>query len=244
MDKIEQLADLVFTAMKGYVDSAIRTAIAGIPQPRNGIDGKSVDPAELMANVEAQIAAAFAALPQPRNGEDGKDGTSVDAETVRALVKGELAQAVLALPRPRDGVDGKSIQLDEVRLMVDLAIRDGLARMPPPKAGADGLTVENIELEMMPDERTLRFAFVRDGVTVGEKFVTVPCVIDRGVWKSELAATRGDQVTFGGTTWIAQRSTTDKPGTSDAWRLTVKNITQVKGGAPEAPTAVGPVRLK
>jgi hypothetical protein len=85
-------------------------------------------------------------------------------------------------------------------------------------------------------------AMLTSGVKVASEF-TIPMVIDKGVWR-EGAHEKGDHVSWDGSGWIAQRATTDKPGTSDAWRLSTKRGRDGKdGSAPVA--AVDPVvRLK
>lgn len=61
-------------------------------------------------------------------GEAGRDGPT--REQVAEMVKAEAAQA----PRPRDGIDGKSVNLDEIKSLVDLAFK----ALPVPKDGKDG----------------------------------------------------------------------------------------------------------
>lgn len=86
--------------------------------------------------------------------------------------------------------------------------------------GADGLGFDDLTVDY-DGERcvTLRFA---QGERVKEFPLTLPIPLDRGQHKSGADYIRGDAVTHGGSLWIAQNSTGDKPGTSDAWRLAVK----------------------
>jgi collagen type III alpha len=51
--------------------------------------------------------------------------------------------------------------------------------------------------------------------------VKTEIVLDRGVWR-EGGFKKGDGVSFGGSFFIAQEDTADKPETSKAWRLAVK----------------------
>lgn len=44
-----------------------------------------------------------------------------------------------------------------------------------------------------------------------------------GTWKQGVAYGRGTAITDKGSMWLAQRATTDRPGTSDAWKLVVKS---------------------
>lgn len=68
--------------------------------------------------------------------------------------------------------------------------------------------------------------------------------LDRGVWR-EGPYERGDSVSWDGSTWVAQKKTTDKPGISDAWRLSTKRGRDGKdAGATLHLPKPGPVRLK
>lgn len=52
--------------------------------------------------------------------------------------------------------------------------------------------------------------------------ITLPHVIDRGVWREETRYERGDAVTLDGALWIARRDDpAHRPGAGDAWRLAV-----------------------
>src|SRR5262245_36039758 len=68
--------------------------------------------------------------------------------------------------------------------------------------------------------RTLRWAL---GDTVQE--IKTAIVLDAGVWKEGTTYVAGDGVTLGGSFFIAQATTTAKPGKSDEWRLAVKRGT-------------------
>lgn len=72
------------------------------------------------------------------------------------------------------------------------------------------------------------------GVKVAAPF-RIPMVIDIGVWR-EGEHEAGDHVSWDGSGWIAQRATTDKPGTSDAWRLSTKRGRDGKDAAAPPPT--------
>jgi hypothetical protein len=56
--------------------------------------------------------------------------------------------------------------------------------------------------------------------------------IDRGVYREGTAYERGDSVTWGGSSFIAQRATTGKPEVSEDWRLSVKRGRDGKPGVP------------
>jgi len=65
--------------------------------------------------------------------------------------------------------------------------------------------------------RTLRWIL---GDAVHE--IKTAIVLDAGVWKDGTTYVAGDGVTLGGSFFIAQMTTTAKPGKSDEWRLAVK----------------------
>jgi hypothetical protein len=93
------------------------------------------------------------------------------------------------------------------------------------------------------DPRAIEIAAM---LTSGTKVISalhIPMVIDRGVWREGPHA-KGDHVTWDGSGWIAQKTTTDKPGTSDAWRLSTKRGRDGKDGAVPAAVAREPVRLR
>ena len=95
--------------------------------------------------------------------------------------------------------------------------------------GTDGLGFGDLKA-IFDGERTITLIAVQ-----GEKVnhlgdFIFPILLDRGVFKSDSAYTRGDVVSFGGSLWIAQRDTKDKPETSDAWRLSVKRGRDGKDG--------------
>jgi len=65
--------------------------------------------------------------------------------------------------------------------------------------------------------RTLSWSL---GDTVHE--IKTAIVLDAGVWKDGTTYVAGDGVSLGGSFFIAQTTTTAKPGKSDEWRLAVK----------------------
>lgn len=88
--------------------------------------------------------------------------------------------------------------------------------------GADGLGFDDLSEELADDGRTIIRRYVR-GDEVKEFRHTFPVVLDRGVYKSAQEYTTGDGVTWAGSFWIAQKDTSEKPGSGDDWRLAVKS---------------------
>lgn len=142
-------------------------------------------------------------------GADGKDGAGIadlvidrDGQLVATFTDGRMKQ--LGAVVGKDGHDGANG-------------RDGID-------GKDGVpfSVEDIEMKLMEDGRTLRMAFSK-GDTEYAFQIPFPVVIDRGVFSEGKEYAEGDGVTWGGSYWIAQRATSQKPDTADSgFRLAVK----------------------
>lgn len=68
-----------------------------------------------------------------------------------------------------------------------------------------------------------------DGQAVRKK-VSVPAIIDKGVFKDGVLYKQGHAVTWGGSLWVCQGPTDARPGTDDTWRLAVKKGRDGKDG--------------
>lgn len=130
----------------------------------------------------------------------------------------------------RDGRDG----------LPGIAGKDGA----PGLNGRDGFSLEDFDVTLAEDGRTLAMKFVR-GETVIERKIKLPSIQYREVWR-EGEYERGDVVTWAGSAWHCQQATTDKPGSSSAWKLMVKEGRPGERGkdAPAPAAAREPVRLK
>lgn len=151
--------------------------------------------------------------PAGPQGEKGLDGTpGRDGRDGLAGVQGEKG---LDGKDGRDGANGK----------------DGAP-------GRDG-TLEQLKCSY-DGERTVTFMF-KDGTPIEGGTIRMPIVLDRGVFKEGQTYEAGDGATWGGSFYIAQRSTSAKPGQpsddSRAWRLAVKKGADGKSGpqGPEGP---------
>lgn len=152
-----------------------------------------------------------------------------------------LKQAVAAIeiPQPRPGSDGKDALQIEVLAEIDSAKsyprgtyashEGGLWRTYEKSHGMRGWEclmngVAKTEIKASDDLRTVTFVNVLSDGTVTEKHFDLPVVMDRGVFKPGNTYKSGDAVTWGGSLWIAQEPTADKPGEPGAkgWRLAVK----------------------
>lgn len=197
---------------------------------KDGVDGKSVAVNDVRPIIDEAVAARFerwaADVSMPRDGVDGKDG--IDGKD------------------GRDGQDGKSISLDDVRPILEAEVakwaldferraQDTLQRaidkIPAPadgKDGIDGIGFDDMTV-VQTDDRNAVIRFVR-GDVIKEFALTLPAIIDRGVYKEGELYQRGDAATWGGSLWIAQKETRAKPG-EDGWRLAVKKGRDGKDGA-------------
>lgn len=124
----------------------------------------------------------------------------------------------------RDGRDASDLAV--VREMVADQVAKGVAA-----------ALATMTLSSPDDGRTL-VVQLQAGATVVKAELTTALLLDRGVWK-EGQFQKGDGVTWGGSFFIAQRDTSDKPETSDAWRLSVKRGRDGRDGKEGKAGAVG-----
>lgn len=224
----------------GQIARAVAEAVAKIPAPR---DGKSVSVEDMRPIIQEAVAREVAAIPRPQ------DGKSVTADEIRPMIADEVKAAVSAIeiPRPCDGTDGR----DALQLEVLPAIEPeksyprgsyarhagGLWRAYETTHGMRGweCIVEGIaehRIEQV-DERTFQAVSVLSSGCEVRKSISVPAVIDRGVYTADVAYKSGDGVTWGGSYWIATKDEpAGKPGEpgSDGWRLAVKRGRDGKDG--------------
>lgn len=88
------------------------------------------------------------------------------------------------------------------------------------RPGEPGLGFDDLEV-IHDGERNLTLRFAR-GEQVKEFPLTLPIVLDRGVFKDGTEYVKGDAVTWAGSLWIAQKDTNTKPDSGEGWRLAVK----------------------
>lgn len=228
---------------------------------KEAVAGLAADPPDIAGMVERAVALAVAALPAP------KDGQGVTVADITPMVEECVAKAVAAIPMPKDGVglcgmvidrdgalvatmsDGSLKELGPVvgrdadqaaleRLATDLVAK-AAAAIPVPRDGVDGLGFDDLSLRF-DGERKFVLVFQR-GETVKEFPITVPGLVDQGVYKSGSDYLPGDGVTWGGNFWIARRETSAAPGDGDDWRLAVRKGRDAK--MPEVKPRSGPIRV-
>lgn len=164
-----------------------------------------------------------------RDGANGKDGA--DGVGLAGAVIDRSGGLILTL------TDGTTRELG---LVVG---RDGQKGDPGQdgKDGADGLGFDDLEV-VHDGLRTFTFRFAK-GEKVKEFPFTLPVVLDCGVFKAGETYAAGDGVTWGGSFWIAQKDTTDKPGEGDGWRLSVKKGRDGKDGIVKAEKPKQPLKV-
>ena len=209
------------------VEQGIYKRLAELPPPLTSEDvlklasgALTSTRASLQEQIQITVVDLFKALPIPEKGEPGepgKDGTSVTIEDFRGLFDAAYAR----------------FELETERRIMD-TIQRTLDRIPVPKdgkPGVDGLGFDDLDV-VQTGERTLEVRF-----TQGERSKVYafkfPWLLDRGVWKEATAYEPGDVVSWGGSSWIAQRDSTAKPGLPGGtdWRLSVKKGRDGKDGA-------------
>jgi len=240
------------------VRAEVARAVAEIPRPRDGKDAEPVDinavaeraaslvrPA-MIDEVWSRVEAVLDESPDPADGKDGRDGR--DGADGKDGAPGRDAAELDILP----SID----EAKSYRRGTWASHKGGLIRAAretdPVKDGAlvEAGWVVMVEGKACPTAITQgddpREITCTEMLTSGAKAVTtfrIPMVIDRGVWR-EGAHEKGDHVSWDGSGWIAQRATADKPGTSDAWRLSTKRGRDGKDGSPGAAPAAQVVRVK
>jgi hypothetical protein len=195
-----------------------------------GPSGKDADPSEVAALLLPGVAKEARELvermvkeiPAPKDGRDGLngvDGKSVSADDVLLAFGAEISKRM------------GEWALDFERRAQDILHR-AVENIPKPangKDGADGLGFDDLAVEQL-DERHIVLRFTR-GDVVKEFPVELAGFVDRGVFKHGETYERGDSVSWGGSTFFAQkRAPEGEPGASADWRLGVKRGRDGKDG--------------
>jgi hypothetical protein len=131
----------------------------------------------------------------------------------------------------RDGLDGK----DGSPGRDGLDGKDGAPGLNG-KDGADGLGFDDL-LVTQDDERSFTIKAARGERVKAIGTVRFPVEIYRGVFVEGKTYERGDGVTWAGSEWHCNDTTTNKPGDgSKAWTLKVKKGRDGKDGRDATPT--------
>lgn len=255
---LQEAFDAGFVAVKAYVDdaltvqtkalpdlikTAVAEAIAALPVPKDGIDG--------------------------RDGLDGKDGDpgaagkdaepvtleQVEAAVLRALeVEGAINPVAVQVKRwfemnpvrdgkdglaGKDGADGRDgcnvsdalIDRDGHLVMV---LGDGQSKTlglvvgrdgkdgEKGDTGRDGLNVTDFDTQLSEDGRILTLSLENEQVSVKHE-LQLPTMIYRGVLREGETYVQGDTVTWAGSLWHCNAETSEKPSDANrAWTLAAK----------------------
>lgn len=228
-------------------NETLRKRLDNMPKPENGKDGV-VD----YDQVKALIDEAVNAIPAPEKGEDGQDGKDVDPDTIKSMIEEAInalpkpqdgksvtidellpiveecvQKAVKALPEPtnaksaiidRDGTLQITFTDGSIKSLGQVVGKDGRDGNNG-KDGKDGFGFDEMDVKLIGREMVLEFM---RGDELKSFNLSLPIMMDKGVFKEGIAYEKGDSVSFGGSIWIAQKATMDKPGTGGDWRLAVK----------------------
>lgn len=159
------------------------------------------------------------------NGKDGRDGIGIAGGTITrqgtlmlTMTDGQTKDVGPLLPDPE---------------FVRQAVADLVKSWPRPKDGEPGPPGRDGTLEDLvvyfDNKRTITLTR-KSGEALPGGEIVLPIVIDEGVYKVGTLYPKGSGVTMGGSFWIAQEDTRDRPGESKAWRLAVKRGTDGKDG--------------
>lgn len=233
---IERTASSIRSELAQRLD-AIEERVKQIPSGPEGARGPQGDRGEKGEKGEAV---------RGERGEPGSVGKSAYAMACEQGFIGSEAQWVASLKGEhgrdgKDGADGKDgddgldaleiepiIGIDETKKYMRgtwAAHRGGMFRAYQTTDGMTGWECmfngvhEELE-EIIDDGRTIkRTTIYSNGREQVREFKT-SCIVYRGVWK-EGTFERGDVVTWDGSSWHCQQTTSDKPGTN-AWKMMVK----------------------
>lgn len=232
-------ADLIPVAeVKVDIEAIAKSAAALIPAPEIAFTQADLDAISATAAVKA---AGQVTIPVDALEKAAKDAVAAielpQAPDFSAMLKAAMAE--VELPQPTPGKDGLDALQLEVLPEIDASKsyprgtyashEGGLWRTYEKSHGMRGWEcvmngVARTEIKASDDLRTVTFVNTLSDGTITEKHFDVPVVIDRGVFKHGNTYKTGDAVTWGGSLWIAQEPTADKPGEPAAkgWRLAVK----------------------
>ena len=141
-------------------------------------------------------------------GTDGLDAVAIkildEIDETRSYPKGTYAvhkRCFMVAQRATNNITGGDIKAAGWKVIVGPAI---------------------VSIEHADDLRTFTFKqSYPDGEVIEQQF-SLPVVIDRGAYVQGKEYAPGDCITWGGSSWIATRTTTDAPKGSNDWRLSVK----------------------
>lgn len=231
-------------------------AIPAGPPGEQGLRGEKGDPGE--RGLDGEIGRTGDMGPTGEQGErgekgdpgekglDGKDGSNgLDGKDGAVGASGKDGRDGRD---GRDGIDGRdALEIDILPSIPEKSVprgtfashKGGLWRAKRnTSAGFDEsewvsivAAGDSLEVQQMEDLRTFRMIIHRMNGSQTINDFRIPVVIYREIFKEGREYLRGDIVTYGGSAWHCQaESTQDRPGTSSAWVLMVKEGRRGKDG--------------
>jgi integrin beta 3 len=206
--------------LASHIRAYVANALASFAQRIEAIEQRQNANALTRADVRNEVDSALQRAPAPVAQFDiNSVRPYLDSESARYALDFErrasdkLQSAMSNIREPADGKDGADGR-DGNDGRDGSDGRDG-------RDGDPGVTISDIDFQVEDGGRVLRLC-----VRVGDEWLVKEAVttmlIDRGVHRTGMQARAGDCVTYGGSSWVATRDTTDSPGSSDAWRLMIK----------------------
>jgi hypothetical protein len=211
------------------IAAEVEKAVAAIPAPKDGRDGKDAEPLDQAAIVREVVAQ----IPQP------KDGTSVTVEDVAPLIEEQVKAAVEAIPKPLDGKDaepldqeaiaaavlqrvrvpedGKSVTVADVQPLVADLVEKAVAALPKAK---DGESVPVEQVQRMIDEAVAKAVAAVPVPKDGEHGRDALDIEILPAINETRRYARGTYASHNGGLWRAMRSTEGM----DGWECVVRGI--------------------
>lgn len=204
---------------------------------KDGVDGRDAEPVS-----DEQIAAAverYLIANPPAAGKDGADGKDGEkGETGNDGKDGADGIGLAGAMIDRDGELNVTLTNGEVRKLGPVVGRDGKNG----DRGEAGFSLTDFNTDWRPEDKVLILSWDAGEDRYSHELF-VPYVRDMGVWAEGKSYLKGDGVTWGGSFWIAQDDTAEKPDGSKAWRLAVKKGRDGKDFAGPQPKAAEKVRI-
>lgn len=181
----------------------VKSAVAEIelPQP------------EPLPDIEKMVADAVALIPRANDGEPGEDGRDALQLEILPHIDSEKSY-----PRGTYAIHNGGLWRSHQKT----TCLNGWECL------VDGLSAIEIEQE---HERQFTITATKSSGEKVEKAFSVPVMIYRDIFKSGETYVPGDSVTWGGSVWLCNETTTDKPGEdgSKGWKLAVKRGRDLRG---------------
>jgi integrin beta 3 len=192
-----------------------------------------------MPDVLDEAVQRYLAASPPPAGKDGRDG--IDGAPGEKGVDGRDGADVVDLLIDREGSLVATLSNGRTKTLGPVVGKDGDAGEAG-KDGRDGLGFEDMTEVVADDGRTIIRRYER-GDQALEFRHSMAVVLDRGVFKEGQTYQAGDGVTWGGSFWIAQEQTTEKPDSGKGWRLAVKRGRDGKDGQVKPVPDPKPVKV-